>query len=161
MNRYAEVNIYSNTFSNILIGGRFAAVHLGENDQDLQNQTVHVYSNTFQLGPGGNGVVCASAINCDVHDNVVSCIAGDCSNVGYFAQTQVPSPYYGTSGTMLTLNDNDVSALTAASRVADFACAGSQCAAGVGSTTLSFCASGLASGSGALITSCPRKKPKK
>jgi hypothetical protein len=99
------VNIHDNLFRNILITGRLAAVHIGENDTALQIKTVNIYNNTFELGPGGNGIVVSEAKNVTAYNNTVSCVGGNCSAVGYFAQTQIANLTYAQTGTDMYVHD--------------------------------------------------------
>lgn len=141
-----KVEVYDNQFLDVRAGGRFGAVHIGENDSELQVQNVNVYSNKFQLGREGNGVACVQASGCDVHDNAVSCTP-DCAKVGYFAVTQVVGNY-ALTGTVLTLSNNDLSELNRANKQSVFACSGEECVVGSGSTTVVICHSGTVAGSG-------------
>jgi len=141
-----EIKIYANTFKDIRTSGRFGAIHIGENDNTLQTQPVNVYSNTFELGPDGNGVVCAQSSGCDIHDNRVTCVS-DCAKVGYFGLAQVVANY-ALTGTVLTLRNNDVASLTAAGKPAAFACGEKSCVVEKAFATVVTCKSGAASGAG-------------
>jgi hypothetical protein len=150
------VIVHDNAFRNVLAPGRIAAVHVGENDVNLSTINVFVYGNLFELGPGGNGVVSAAAKNVFVRNNIVSCVNGDCSTAGFLALTDVPAGSYGTTGTDITVSNNNVNVLNSVSRPAVKVCqspgtAGLTC--GFSSTqslqtSATICNSGTAVGNG-------------
>lgn len=152
-----HINIYNNNFDQVMAPGRFAAVHIGENDSSLDDDFVYVYGNSFTLGPGGNGVVSAAATDVYVYNNSVSCANGDCSGVGYFALGQVPAATYAQTGTTITVYNNNVSALDAAGKAAVMACgppgdAAYRCAGSLTATSsaIVYSGQGTAVGNGAV-----------
>jgi hypothetical protein len=154
--------IHDNYFKNIQTTGRAAAIHIGENDNDINDTVVDAYSNAFQLASGGQGAVSSAAKNFTLENNIVTCTP-DCTSVGFFALTQVPSLSYGATGTQFLVKNNNVAALTAAGKSAGMACASPgnalyTCAADANATlttTLSICNSGTAVGNGTiLIVNC-------
>jgi hypothetical protein len=155
--------VHDNAFQNVLSPGRLAAVHVGENDQTLSTINVSVYGNTFQLGPGGNGVVSSAATNIFIRNNTISCLNGDCSSVGFLAETDVPAGTYATTGTNMTVSNNNVNVLSSASKPAVKVCqspgtAGLTCSFSATQslqTSATICNSGTAVGNGAINVVTP------
>jgi len=156
---YTEpVNIHDNLFRNILVPGRLAAVHTGENDNNLQIQPVNIYNNIFQLGPSGNGIVASSASNVTAYNNTVTCVSGNCSSVGYFAFTDILSS--APAGSDFWVKDNDVSVLTSAGKIAVKVCgpAGNPsyvCTYAAGTSSARVCNTGTVVGNGTMTTETP------
>ncbi len=156
--------VHDSYFKNIQTNGREAAITIGENDVDINDTVVDAYSNTFQLASGGQGAVSSAAKNFTLENNTVTCTP-DCTSVGFFALTEVPSLLYGATGTQFLVKNNDVSVLTAASKPAAMACASPgnalyTCAADSSATlttTIQLCNSGTGVGNGT-ITTCGLRK---
>jgi hypothetical protein len=157
------INIHDNYFTDILQSGRKAAVHVGENDHNLSNIVVNIYNNSFELGPGGNGVVSIAAMNVTAYNNTVTCLGGNCSGAGYFALTDAPYAGYAPTGTTLYLKNNNVSVLASAGLPAVMVCgsgaAGPNTCTNLPSTTAAtVCNSGTAIGTGTITSAnapCP------
>jgi hypothetical protein len=157
-----HISIHDNLFENITIGGRLAAVHVGESNVGIDNDFVDVFNNTFGLGPRGNGVVSSAASQVDVYDNTINCMNNDCSGIGFFALTDVPDtvPADQTGTTMLVKN-NDISSLTKAGKdtvkvcgppgSVAFKCVGSSSA----TSSATVCNSGTAVGNGKIVNVNP------
>jgi hypothetical protein len=84
---------YSNAIYNIQEGGLSAAIHIGEDDLDMEMADIEVYNNTFELNSTGHGqaVIVTWAQGPNIHDNTVTCYNNDCSSAGYFARTSAQS----------------------------------------------------------------------
>jgi hypothetical protein len=143
------------------MGGRLAAIHMGENDVDISAQAVEIYNNTFELGPSGNGVVVSSASGVTIENNTVTCLNNDCSSVGYFARTDGVGTY-GATGTEMSVKNNTVDVLTSAGKPAVMVCGppgnvAYQCStnATVNTTSAMVCNTGTAVGNGTITTNQP------
>jgi lipopolysaccharide export system protein LptA len=75
-------NVYNNVISNIQEGGRLAAIHIGENDNNLMTTAINIYGNTLELN-NGNGVVVVSANGVTARDNTFTCYGGSCVSAGW------------------------------------------------------------------------------
>jgi hypothetical protein len=109
--------IRNNYFYNIQLGGRLAAVHIGENDLASESAGAEVYSNLFELNTG-NGVAAGGtpSVSAYIHDNAVACYGGNCGSAGYFALTD--ALISGYNGASITVKNNNVSVLTSSGKPA-------------------------------------------
>ena len=154
------ISVHDNLFENITKLGRFGAIHIGENYDNIDDDPMTVFNNTFQLGPGGNGVVSAVAVGAVVYGNTVTCVSEDCAGVGFFAMTDVPSTNYVQTGTTITVKNNDVTPLSTNGLPAVKACgpgdgAAHPCASPTGSGIVFYCNTGTVVGGGTITQQCP------
>jgi hypothetical protein len=161
----AHISIHDNQFSDVTTPGRYAAIHVGESNVGIDDDFVSAFNNTFELGPGGNGVVSSAAADVNVYNNTLTCLNNDCSTIGFFALTDVPDQVAADQvGTSITLGSNDISALSALGKPAvkvcgppgnpAYQCAGSKAATSTGIV----CNSGDAVGNGSIkdvLPPCP------
>ena len=152
--------VHDNSFLHVTTAGRLAAVHIGENDTNLNTTPVNVYNNNFELGPAGNGVVVSAADNVTVRSNTVTCFNNDCTGVGFFALTDVPNTYAST-GTDAIFSNNNVAPLTNAGLPSIKVCGvpGNvlyECSAqGQATTSATVCSSGTVVGNGTINVVSP------
>ena len=77
-------NVTGNEIESITLGGRLAAIHIGEADCWVMPTSINVKNNTCELGTGGNCVVSSGATGINADGNTVTCVGGSCSGSGYF-----------------------------------------------------------------------------
>ncbi len=152
--------IYNNTINDVNLGGRLAAIHIGECDVATEAASAEVYGNLFYMN-GGNAVVATGSpnISANVHDNTVACYNGNCAAAGYFALTD--ALFSGYNGANLTVTNNNVSALGTAPAVKVCGTNGTNsayyCSIATAMTTANQCVTGNVIGQGIinLVTSAP------
>lgn len=154
-----------NLFENVISDGRYAAVHVGETNAGIDDDFVHVFNNTFQLGAGGNAVTSTAAADVYVYDNTTTCVANNCAGIGNLGRTDVEDSIAGDqSGGNITVSNNAVSAWTGVGLPAVHACGPSPAAFDcsgslIATTTATVCNSGTADGRGTIILDTPPCPP--
>jgi hypothetical protein len=72
-------NVYNNFIYNIQVGGRLAAIHIGEDDFNLMTTAINIYNNSLELN-NGNGIVVVSANGVTALNNAFTCYGGTCGS---------------------------------------------------------------------------------